>query len=119
MLHFCGFDLDLLVDTVLSGEDTPSLCAARDFTGCQWLIALVDDNPDHLEWVCAPVSDRAIQAIADGRARAIDALRHSSTGTVKVVTIDHGKALPDRCLLCAELPEYLRPVPGRPLALAA
>ena len=38
MLRFCGFDLDLFVETVLAGGAWPSLCAARDFAGGQWLI---------------------------------------------------------------------------------
>lgn len=119
MLHFCGFDLELPVETVLAGEEWPSLVAARDFTGCQWLIALVDDNPDHLEWVCAPVSVRGMQAVADGRANPIDAIRHSATGTVEIVTIDRGRPVPDRCLLCKDVPEYCLPTLRRPPALSA
>ncbi len=119
MLRFCGFDLDLTVETMLIRRDWPSLCAGRDFAGGQWLIALVDDDPAHLVWLCAPVSERGMRAVADGRAEPVDALRHSSTGTVEVVTVDHGRAVPDRCLLCPEVPEYLLPSLSRPAALAA
>jgi len=119
MLRFCGFDLELTVETVLAGRDWPSLCAARDFTGGPWLIALVDDDPSHLVWLCAPLSERGMRAVADGQAQAVDALGHSCTGTVEVVTVDHGRAVPDRCLLCAEVPKYLLPSANRPTALVA
>jgi hypothetical protein len=119
MMRFCGFDLDLSVETVFARQGGPGLCAARDCTGGQWLIACVDDDPNHLAWLCAPVSERGLQAVADGRAQVIDALRHSATGTVELVTVDHGRAVPDRCLLCAELPNYLVPSVSRPVALAA
>ncbi len=119
MLRLCGFDLDLLVETVLARRDWPSLCAARDAAGNRWLIALVDDHPAHLAWLCAQVSERAMRAVAEGRAEAVAALRHSLTGTVELVTVDHGRAAPDRCLLCAEVPDCLLPSVSRPAALAA
>jgi hypothetical protein len=79
----------------------------------------VDSNPDHLVWVCAPMSERGVQIIVEGRGSPVDALRHSSTGTVEVVTIDHGRAVPDRCLLCAQVAERCVPLPRRPAVLAA
>ena len=119
MLRFCGFDLDLSVETILTRRAWPCLCAARDSAGHHWLIALVDDDPAHLVWLCAQVSERGMRAVADGRAEPADALRHSSTGTVEVVTVDHGRGVPDRCLLCAEVPQYLSPSLSRRASLAA
>jgi hypothetical protein len=60
-----------------------------------------------------------MRAVADGVATPRDAVRHSATGTVEMVTIDHGRALPDRCLLCTDLPEDLLPTADRRVPLAA
>jgi hypothetical protein len=119
MLRFCGFDLELWVERVLARGDWPTLCAARDREGGHWLIAQVDADPAHLMWMCAPMSERAVQIIVEGRGSPIDALRHSSTGTVEVVTIDRGRAVPDRCFLCAQVTERCLPLPGGPAVLAA
>jgi hypothetical protein len=34
-----------------------------------------------------------------------DAVRHSLTGTAEVVLVDHGRTVPDRCVLGSSLPE--------------
>lgn len=109
MLIFCGFEIELVIDGVVARQDGPTLCCARDSAGDRWLIVEVDDDPVHLAWLCVPVSERAMDAIASGRAAARDAVRHSVTGTVDLVTIDHGRAVPDCCLLCASIPEHLLP----------
>jgi hypothetical protein len=107
MLRFCGFDLELFVDEVLDRRDWPTLCCAHDITGNQWLIVQVDDDPGHLAWLCAPVSERAMRAVRDGHCAPTDVVRHSATGAVELVTIDHGRTVPDRCLLCDRVLEHL------------
>jgi hypothetical protein len=119
MLTFCGSDIELVIDTVLARGDWPDLCFARDFTGVHWMIVQVDDDPVHLAWLCAPISDRAMQEVASGRATPRDAVSHSATGTVELVTVDHGRAVPDRCLLCASVPQHLLPPAERRVAAAA
>jgi hypothetical protein len=119
VMMFCGFDLELFVETVLARRDWPSICCARDFTGARWLIVQVDDHPDHLAWMCAPASERAIRAVREGRASPTDVLRHSATGTVEVVTVDHGRAVPDRCFPCASVPQRPLPYPDSPALLSA
>lgn len=119
MLTFCGSDIELVVEEVLERQDGPVLCRARDFEGGRWLIGQVDDDPAHLAWICVPISDRAMQAVVTGRSAVGDVLRHSATGTVELVTIDDGRAVPDQCLLCATLPEPLLTIPRRNVAAAA
>ena len=119
MLRFCGFDLELFVEDVLNSGDWPTVCCARDLSGNQWLIVQVDDDPAHLAWLCAPVSERAMRAVRDGRCAPTDVLRHSATGTVELVTTEHGRAVPDRCLLCDCVPEHLRPPVDHRVAVAA
>jgi hypothetical protein len=119
MLTFCGFDIELFVEAVVARRDGPSLCCARDSTGAQWLIVQVDDDPSHLAWLCVPVSERAMQAIVTGRAALRDAIQHSATGAVELVVVDHGRAVADRCLLCADVPEQLLPADDRHVLAAA
>jgi hypothetical protein len=107
VLRFCGFELELFVDDVLARQGWPSICCARDFTGSQWLIVQVDYDPDHLSWMCAPASEKAVLAVRNGYAKPTDVLRHSATGTVELVTVDHGRAVPDRCVPCARVAEHL------------
>jgi hypothetical protein len=119
VLMFCGFEIELFVNKVLARDNGPTLCCARDWTARQWLILRVDQDPDHLAWVCAPVSDRAMKAVTSGKAPPRDAVQHSATGTIDLVVVDHGQAVPDRCLLCADIPEYLVPVDDRRVPCAA
>jgi hypothetical protein len=111
MLRVCGFDLELVVDEVVVRTDWPSICCARDFAGVQRLIVQTDDNPTHLTWMCVQVSELAMRAIVDGYALPAEVLCRSLVGTVELVTIEHGRAVLDRCLLCAYVPERL-PVEG-------
>ena len=113
MLTFHGFDIELVIDAVLDRHSGPSLCCARDSLGARWLIVAVDEDPSHLAWLCVPVSERAMHAVATGRATARNAIQHSFTGTVELVAVDHGKAVPDRCLLCSDVPERLLPADDR------
>ncbi len=108
MLKFLGFELELFVDVVLD-DRVPPVISARGPGGEHWLIVQVDRNPEHLVWVCAPITARALEEVTVGRATARDALRHSSTGTVEVVTVERGRAVPDRWLPCSALPEDLIP----------
>jgi hypothetical protein len=119
MLMFCGFDLELFVEEILNRRDWPTVCRARDVTGYQWLIVQVDDDRAHLAWLCAPVTERAMRAVRDGRCAPTDVLRHSATGTVELVAIDHGRTVPDRCLLCDRVSEHLLSSTVRRVAAAA
>jgi hypothetical protein len=119
MLRFCGFDLELAVEAVLVRDGCPVLCRARDLSGDPWLVLQIDDDRAHLAWLCAPVSERAMQAVVDGAASPGDVVRHSATGTVELVVVDHGRAVPDRCLLGADVAEHLRPSAGWPAMASA
>jgi hypothetical protein len=119
MMKFYGYELELLAGEILGEVDGVVVRSAADFCGGHWLIVRVDRDPDQLVWICAQVSGRALQAVASGYAAVTDAVRHSVTGTVEVVTVDHGRAVPDQCMLCADIPEALLPAAGLRVALAA
>ena len=122
MLRFCGFDLELVVEDLLPPEARggwPVVYSARDGDGNRWLIVQVDDDPLHMAWLCAPISERALQAVVAGRGAPTDALRHSLTGSAELVTMHQGRALPDRCLLGAQVTEELSAAPCGPALVAA
>ena len=85
-----AFDLELFIDEVL-GDHEPVMRSACDFQGEHWVIVQVDDDPEHLVWVRAPIGLRALRSVATGSASVRDAVRHSLTGYVEVVTVDHGR----------------------------
>jgi hypothetical protein len=109
MMKFYGHELELFAGEVFAEAEGLSVRSGTDFHGEQWLIVRVDDDPEHLVWVCAPVSSRALREVASGKAAVSDVLRHSRTGTVEVVTVERGRSVPDRCLLCSDIPTSLLP----------
>jgi hypothetical protein len=106
-VRFFGYDLELTVETILASGSAPSLFTASDPEGAAWLVAQVGYEGSHLAWLCARTSERARQAVVEGSAAARDAIRHSLTGTVELVTVTEGGAARDQCLLCGELTDEL------------
>jgi hypothetical protein len=122
MLRFCGFDLELVVPDVLPREargHRPVVYWAREGGGSYWLIVQMDDDPLHLSWLCGPITERALQAVVAGRGAPADPLRHSSTTTAELVTVDHGRAVPDRGLLGAQVAQRSSAVSGGAARAAA
>jgi hypothetical protein len=104
MLRFCGFDLELTVETVLQRQpDQRAVFSAVDAAGEHWLIVEGGQDDGRVSWVCAPASVRAVELVASGRAAAIDAVRHSSTGWVEVVRVVDGRTVPDQRVSCSDL----------------
>ena len=104
MLKFCGFDLELNVDGILQRTgDHLAVLSATNFHAEPWLIVEANSDDHETAWVCAPVSRRAIDLVATGRASAGDAVKHSITGWVEIVRIIGGRAVPDERVLCADL----------------
>jgi hypothetical protein len=118
VLTFLGYELELSDVEVISDDEDHTIRHGTDVEGGQWLIVEVDGNPEHLVWVCAPVTSRMLAEVEAGRAEAWDALRHSATGMAEVVVIDHGRPVPDHCVRGAELnpDRVVDPGGGRSLA---
>jgi hypothetical protein len=106
MLHFLSYDLDLMVQEVLSHEDGLKLCVARDDSGQQWLLYRAVSDDDTQVWLCAPTSGRALDCVRRGHCSVNDALRHSLTGLVEVVTFRRG-GCQDRGVRCTDIPDEL------------
>jgi hypothetical protein len=106
-VRFFGYDLELTVETILAAGSAPSLFTASDSDGEGWLVAQVGYESSRLAWLCAPLSERAAEAVVQGCADPRDAIRHSLTGTVELVTVTEGRATLDQCMLCGDLTEDL------------
>jgi hypothetical protein len=107
MMRFCGYDLELLVDNVVRRDVWPTVCQARDPGGGRWLIVQIVGEPNDPAWLCAPVSEHALQAVLLGGSSPLDAVRHSTTGIAELVVLSNGSATPDRCLLGGQVNELL------------
>jgi hypothetical protein len=118
MLHFLGSDLDLDVDETFERYDGPLLFAGHDFLGQGWLVMEVVRTVWKVSWLCAPQSQRALECVRSGQADVRDALRHSATGAVELVTLEKGQVIADRMLLCAQIGNDLLPLPGWHLSAA-
>ena len=105
MLRFCGFHIELEIDSILewSGNEAV-LFSASSPDGQLWLIVrrAADDIQDACFW-CAPASRRALDLVASRQAQAADVVRHSLTGWVEIVRMVAGHAVPDRRISCSEL----------------
>jgi hypothetical protein len=113
VLTFLGYELELFGVGVIAQRDGLSVRYGADLNGGPWLIVGVEEDAERLVWVCAPVTLRMLEEVAAGRADAWDAVRHSVTGMVDVVTIDNGRAVPDRCVRSADLnPAYMTDLDG-------
>jgi hypothetical protein len=55
-------------------------------------------------WVCAPVSNRALDCVRTGQASPWAVLHHSSTGTVDIYRTLRDGSVRESVVLCAALP---------------
>lgn len=55
-------------------------------------------------WVCAPVSERAVECVRTGRASPWTVLHHSCTGTVDVYRTGADSSIHCSTVLCSALP---------------
>jgi hypothetical protein len=119
MLTFLGYELELAILGAITQGDGRNVHYGADVNGDPWLVVGVEESPERLVWVCAAVTVRMLEEVVAGRADAWDAIRHSITGMVDIVTIENGQAVPDRCVRSAALnPTYLTHLDGG-LTLAA
>jgi hypothetical protein len=58
-------------------------------------------------WMCAPVSDRAVECVRSGQASPWSVLHHSSTGTVEIYETRADGSLDESVVLCTMLEAHL------------
>jgi hypothetical protein len=119
VLTFLGYELKLSAVHVISEDEDHTIRYGTDEDGNPWLIVEADADPEHLVWICAPVTPRMLTEGQAVRAQAWDVLRHSATGMAEVVVIDHGRPVRDHCVRGAELDPDRVVDPGGGSRLAA
>ena len=80
--------------------------------GGQYLVVEVPDEHGRC-WICAPISDRALQCVREARASAWTAVHHSVTGTAEIYRESVDGSMHESVVLCSELPDC------RPALIAA
>jgi hypothetical protein len=83
-----GRFLGLEVDEVLMADGAePQVVSAHTPGGERYLLAHTGGEGWEGTWLCAVVTDRALDCVAAGRAEIRDAFAHSATGFVEQVTV--------------------------------
>ena len=114
MLRFYGDGLEVTVTDILAfAHGYPAVCAGWDPEGWTWLLVKVADSPDRLDWVCSPVTERAVAAVRSGRVSPLELCRHNATGWVEVTSFVNAQTIEtiSTCLLCADVEPLLACIP--------
>ena len=93
------------IDEVLMPDEVWS---AHDAQGRQYLIARTDEAT----LLCAPISERALECVASGRAELRSVFAHSSTGMVERLRPRNAGGFEESLIPCAELTDDVLPRPG-------
>src|ERR1700737_3233876 len=116
MNPFQQSSLHLELDEVLDPTaPLPHLFAGHTPTGQKYLIIQTTGDESTGTWVCAPITERALDCVVTGRADLRDVVAHTATGAVDLVTI----ASDGRCIeyrkMSQELSDDDLPAIGRRL----
>jgi len=108
---FRGWPPAIELDEVLVPEE---VFAAHDEYN-RYVIA----RTDTATWLCAPISDLALECVSTGRAELRSVFAHSLTGTIGRLTQRNGAAWTESTITCAELRDEDLPEAGVRLAWRA
>jgi hypothetical protein len=119
MNPFQRSSLNMELDEVLDPTaPLPHLFAGHTPAGQKYLIIQTAGDASTGTWVCAPITERALDCVITGRAELRDVVAHTATGAVDVVTI----GLDGRCMESLKMSQELRdedlPPIGRRLVCA-
>jgi hypothetical protein len=105
--------LDFEVDRVLDPADAfPHCFAGHSSAGQRYLIVQTTGDERSGTWMCAPITERALDCVVAGRAELRDALTHTATGAVDIVTVDSDGNCTESAKLCRDFDHEDLPAPG-------
>jgi hypothetical protein len=105
--------LDLELDRVLDPAAAfPHIFAGHSSAGQRYLIVQTTGDERSGTWMCAPITERALDCVVAGRAELRDALTHTATGTVDIVTVDPQGNCTEAAKLCLDFDHEDLPAPG-------
>jgi hypothetical protein len=115
MKPFQRSSLQIQLDEVLDARALlPHLFSGHTPAGQRYLIIQTSGNEDCGTWMCAPITERALHYVLAGSAQLRDAVAHTATGAVDIVTVSSDGQWCESNKLCRELAdEDLPPVGAR------
>jgi hypothetical protein len=115
MRPFQRSSLQIQLDDVLdAGTPHPHLYSGHTPAGLRYLIIQMSGDEDRGTWMCAPITERALHYVLVGLAQLRDAVAHSATGAVDIVTVTADGQWFESSRLCRELGnEDLPPIGAR------
>ena len=93
------------IDEVLVADDVFS---AHDAQGRLYLIARTEETT----WLCAPITERALECVVSGRAELRAVFAHSATGMVERLRPRNAGGFEESLIPCAELSDDVLPQAG-------
>jgi hypothetical protein len=112
-----GFGFRIQLDEVLeSGPKFPTLFAGHTPFGGRYLVRYA---PRPATWLCAPITERALSCVREGRSELRAAFAHTATGAVEVITVGPDGRYTESLKLCSELSDEELPPSGTRLRLCA
>jgi hypothetical protein len=93
------------VDEILMPDE---LWSAHDEQGRQYVIARTEDAT----FLCAPITERALECVVSGRAELRAVFAHSSTGMVERLRPRNAGGFEESLIPCAELSDDMLPPAG-------
>jgi hypothetical protein len=119
MNPFQRSSLHIELDEVLDpAAPLPHLFAGHTPSGQRYLIIQTAGDASTGTWVCAPITERALDCVLTGRAELRDVVAHTATGAVDVVTIDVDGRCNESRKMSQELSDADLPPVGRRLVCA-
>lgn len=110
-----GIEVDVVLDP---GVPIPHLFAGHTLGGDRYLIIQTTGDGHAGTWVCAPISERALDCVLAGRAELRDVVAHTATGAVDIVTIGPDGRCTERRKMSQDLADEDLPPVGRRLVCA-
>lgn len=101
---FPGWQSTMVLDDELMADGVYS---AHDDQGRRYLLA----HTAPATWLCAPISQRALDCVASGRAELRSVFVHSATGMVEQLTVRNGAVAAESIVPCALLGDDVLPGP--------
>ncbi len=95
----------MVIDEALMPGDVFS---THDENGARYLLAHTTAST----WLCAPISERALECVRSGRAELRAVFAHSATGMVERLTVRQGAVCQESLVPCAQLTDDVLPRPG-------
>jgi hypothetical protein len=102
-------ELDQVLEPTSPGQ---RFFAGHSASGQRYVILQTSGDDRAGTWTCAPITERALDFVVTGSAELRDAISHTATGTVDIITVAADGRCTESVRLCSELREEDLPPRG-------